>query len=128
MWSLRRHLQRWSWIALVAVLGAALLPTLARALSAGDRTSWVEVCTAQGMKWVAVADASSDKTPLSVQAALDHCPYCTLEHHVPALPPSTQPLPLAIATSDALPALFLHAPRTLHAWRTAQARAPPAHS
>jgi hypothetical protein len=127
-------------MALLAILAVALLPTLsharAHALEQGAG-GWAEVCTQQGPKRVAVdADGKLVDTvielaadPSAVGAAhLQHCPLCALSFDAPALPatlPAALPLPVADA---AAPAAFLHAPRTLFAWRSAQPRGPPTHS
>ena len=136
--ALRHHLRPLSWIALVAILALALLPTLSQARAhaqAQGAGGWAEVCTPQGPKRIAVdadgkladtvIDTTADDTP-SGAAHLQHCPLCALSLDLPVLPPAAPAaLPLALA-SDAPPAAFLHAPRTLHAWRSAQPRGPPA--
>lgn len=105
----------------------ALMPTLSRLWAATQgQGAWVEVCTAQGMRWVSAEEAGTSGTGTPAgPAAGDHCPYCSLAHTpvVPAAPLAdvlAQP-----ARAHALPALFLHAPRTLFAWASAQPRAPP---
>lgn len=125
--------RRSAWVALLAVLAMALVPTLARALAHGQGagTQWIEVCTAQGMKLVAVADdgtAETGSAPQTLLPQLEHCPFCTLGHGGPALPSATVallPPPAAVRT---VPARFLHAPRTLRAWRSTQPRGPPSQS
>jgi hypothetical protein len=136
--ALRHQLRPLTWIALVAILVMALLPTLshARAHAQGQGAGgWAEVCTPQGPKRIAVdangklADTVIDTAEDSANADavhLQHCPLCALSLDAPVLPPAAPAaLPLAL-TSDASPAAFLHAPRTLHAWRSAQPRGPPA--
>lgn len=117
-----------AWIALVAMLALALLPTVSHALAfARGGSAWAEVCTPQGMRLVAL-DASQTADPAApVQAAghLEHCPFCALAADAPPLPPAPAaalPQPLA---ATAVPALFLQAPRPLFAWASAQPRAPP---
>lgn len=116
------------WLALAAMLALALLPTLSHALAfARGASAWAEVCTPQGMRLVSVDVAQAVDTGTPVQAAghLEHCPLCALGADTPPLPPAPPaalPLPLSAAEP---PALFLHAPRTLHAWRSAQPRGPP---
>jgi hypothetical protein len=125
-----------TWIALVAILALAFLPTLSQAWAytqgQGDG-GWAEVCTPQGPQRIAVdADGRLADTVIDADAGmpggqhLQHCPLCALSVDVPLLPPAAlATVPLAVA-SDAPPAAFLHAPRTLHAWRRAQPRGPPA--
>lgn len=125
-----------TWIALWAMLATALLPTVSHALTSvlqsvrGGASSWAEVCTPQGMRLVAVDASDGVPTTAPMQAAghLEHCPLCVLAGDVPPLPaaaPAALLLPLHHA---ALPPLFLHAPTTLHAWRSAQPRGPPSFS
>jgi hypothetical protein len=142
-----RHAHRRSllphWIALLAVWWAALLPTLSPLLhsAGGDGENRVEICTTQGMRWVvlganfapnataaAAIDGSVDGSPDKPHEAAhaDHCPLCRLHTDSPPLPVSDTTLALAEVASQAAPALFLQAPRTLHAWRAAQPRGPPA--
>lgn len=116
------------WLALVAMLALALLPSVSHALAyARGGAAWAEVCTPQGMRLVAVdaAQAADAGTPVQAAGHLEHCPLCVLGGDAPPLPPAgaaTVPLPLAGAE---LPPLFLQAPRTLFAWRSAQPRGPP---
>lgn len=126
----RVRLQRAAWIALLAMLMAALAPAVSQLLQRGSSTAWVEICRAGGgTAWVAVADLraqDTQPTPAKGQPhLLDHCPYCSLQAH--ALPPvPAQPQLAAAALPGFLePAAFLHAPHTAHAWRPAQSRAPP---
>lgn len=116
------------WLALVAMLALALLPTLSHALAfARGGAAWAEVCTPQGMRLVAVdaAQAAETGAPVQVAGHLEHCPLCALGADLPALPPAPPvALPLPLAAADP-PPLFLHAPRTLFAWRSAQPRGPP---
>jgi hypothetical protein len=128
----RRSQRFTAWIALLAMLALAVLPSVSHALAfaRGGAAGWVEVCTPQGMRLVAVdaADASAPAEPgppLQAASFLEHCTLCTLALDVPALPapePAALLLPLG---RQALPWAFLHAPRTLHAWRSAQPRGPP---
>jgi len=125
---LRRQRRYTAWIALVAMLAFALMPTLSRALSfaQGGSQGWVEVCTPQGMQWVSPQGESSSSPPDGVIAQhLDRCHFCQLAGTGAApLPAAAPPLTLTPAASEA-PRLFLQAARTLHAWRSAQPRAPP---
>lgn len=121
---LRAHARFTGWIAVLAVLLASLLPTVGHALAAGQGGDWVEVCTAQGSRWVQAGDDGAGRAPASAHV-LDHCPYCSL--HAPALglPPTVETVLPTLRGGDELPLAFLAAPRTLHAWASAQPRAPP---
>lgn len=120
-------------LALVAMLVVALWPSFVRAHGHGGPTAWMEVCTAQGMTWVPVSAAPGqvdvgaiDADPQARQhAALDHCPWCVLGHSPVAPGPACAVLPAPPALAVAPPALFLHGPRTLHAWRSPPSRGPP---
>jgi Protein of unknown function (DUF2946) len=113
-------------MAVLALLMAALAPSISHALSAGQGDTWTEICTAVGSRWVQADGPSSDPAPASGDVhALEHCPYCSLHANdlaIPAAPAAAAP---ALAGPDLLPVAFLAAPRTLHAWLSAQPRAPP---
>ncbi|OYT85553.1 MAG: hypothetical protein CFE46_17560 [Burkholderiales bacterium PBB6] len=135
MFTMRRRLQRLSWIAFFAIFGLAFAPTISHAMAAAAGNSlYTEVCTPQGTRLVSLADGSEASGPeasLSGAAGLhfDHCPLCGLGGQAP-LPPSAPPTD-ALATpalSHAVPRLFLQAHRPLFAWAAAQPRAPPLNS
>lgn len=87
---------------------------------------WTEICTALGARLVRVGDAApgSSAPKLPGEHLLQHCPYCSL-HATGGLPPApASPLVLP-ALSFGLPERFYSAPATLHAWASAQPRAPP---
>jgi hypothetical protein len=134
MLKLRRHTAWPTWIALLAIWALSLVPTVSQLLAAAapDGSVRAEICTPQGLRWVTLVavDELADGpagTPADTLAAAhsDHCPLCRLQHDAP-------PLPLATALSHEpapgpafVPSLFLQAPHTLHAWRSAQPRGPP---
>ena len=110
------------WIALLAVLFAALAPTISRALAANLQYDIVEVCTAGGYKAVKISKDGSAPSPKS---RMDHCAYCANHagsHALPGMPPVSIP---RLAGRDFYPSLFYLAPRPLHAWSAANPRAPP---
>ncbi len=126
---------RWTrsatWLASLAILLAALAPTVSRWLAAAQgrhavRWPTMEVCVSRpGAPSILVLKRAPDQAP-PAHAKLDHCPLCTLQADGLALPPAAAVAPQVGRLGDALPWLFLASPRPLHAWRTAQARAPPA--
>jgi Protein of unknown function (DUF2946) len=123
----RLHRRLTAWMALVAMLAFALLPTLSRAMAfAGGGTAWAEVCTPQGLKRVSLSDAGTDTgTPGPNASHLEACAFCSLATDGAAPLPSSPvgaALPLGRTPT---PRLFLQAAATLHAWRSAQPRAPP---
>lgn len=116
------------WLALVATLMAAFAPSISRALMRAAPDALVEVCTPDGSRLVSLA-SYKDLTPSQPGSPADHhlqhCPYCALHAHDLALPPAPVAFAFPPPLGQAVPAAFLHAPATLHAWRGAQPRAPP---
>lgn len=127
MQALRRRLQRVTWIALLAMLGLALAPTLSRAFAAtAGFDPWAELCSTVGSK--AAGGENGDAGKRDAVAMPDHCPLCSHVAEAPMLPaPDVAELP-ALDGADYLPALYAHSPRPLFAWAAAQARAPPSAS
>lgn len=124
MRAVRAHRRITSWIAALAILLASLAPALSHALASATGTNWIEICTTQGSKWIPAGEDGTERAPPSAHL-LEHCPYCTL--HAPALglPPAAALVHLPLQLSHPVPLAFLSAPRTLHAWVSAQPRAPP---
>ena len=123
---LRRLTRRFaSWIAVLAILMSALAPAVSHALGTAGTASWIEVCTSQGSKWVQSNDEPGGDSAPGAEHALEHCPYCSIHPNAVGIPPAPlQALPAA-GLAHAVPQAFLAAPRTLHAWVSAQPRAPP---
>lgn len=112
-----------TWIATLAVLFAALAPTLSHALAGSQPgASWVEVCSASGSRWLPAAD---DEGSRPASHTLEHCPYCSLQSDLPLLPAAVHAALPQPRAATFVPAAFLSAARTLYAWTTAQPRAPP---
>jgi hypothetical protein len=124
MSELRIRTRLTQWIAILAVLLASLAPTLGHALGNASGGSWVEVCTSQGSRWIQAAEDGSQHAPASAHL-LEHCPYCSLHSPTFGLPPAPVTPLMASGVSHVVPLAFLAAPRTLHAWSSAQPRAPP---
>lgn len=121
-----------SWIAVLAILLNALMPTLAQALvvDKGEGSAWVEVCSAQGISWVSAGAEAGLPTqepknaPGLVQAA--KCAYCLVHADSFALPPAMPAAPrlLQPAADRLLPA----AQRPMQSralWALPSVRAPP---
>ncbi|HMS05573.1 MAG TPA: DUF2946 domain-containing protein [Burkholderiaceae bacterium] len=120
-----RTRNRWtSWIAAWAILLASLAPSLAQGLGWEKSMPWIEVCTTQGSKWIQGDRGDLGALP-GAKHLLEHCPFCLLHAPAMGMPPSASPIPLVSGLEDEFPRAFLAAPRTLHAWVSAQARAPP---
>lgn len=128
-----RHLRLATWLALVAMLALVLMPMVSRALASQmNAKGWIEVCSAQGARWVSLNASSSPADDIApaqdpsqgLLAQLDHCDYCSLAHATPVLPSVTPAFAMPLQHAM-VPELFLQAPRRLHVWSTAQSRAPP---
>jgi len=115
--SFRRCLHRWTWIALVAVLGVALAPTLSHA-TAGTAVGhpWAELCTSgQGQPAPQAGDVAE-------HGHADHCALCAQLGAAPL--PSMAAAGVSAAFerigAPAFPSPFARLP-----WRAAQPRGPP---
>nr|WP_315465159.1 DUF2946 domain-containing protein [uncultured Rhodoferax sp.] len=124
------------WIAILAVLMNALVPSVSMALHASPGSSsplqWVEVCASQGSTWVLLgADGSvleeRQGKPVDVPSALhaEHCLYCLT--HADSLALAAEDAPeLALLQAAAVHGIeAVTAPRTGSPWRAQVARAPP---
>ena len=133
MENVRRRLRAVAWVALAAMWALALLPTLAhaRAFGAGSGTHWVEVCTPQGVRWVASADADASAAPLApVSAAghLEHCPWCQPAQADHALPSAAAELRAFSPAAGGAPVAYHSGPPpSAPPWHPGLARAPPPH-
>lgn len=119
-----------AWIASFAILLTALAPAISHAVQRDAPPGWTEICSVTGAKFVRIdgsgSDAGAQGDADSPQAhAAKRCAWCATDTTAPGLPPAAPAgltlLPLAFH----VPELFLLAPRPLHAWATAQPRAPP---
>jgi hypothetical protein len=108
-----------AWIACLAMLFAALAPSISHAMRAD---AWTEVCSASSVKMVKVMDGQGDPADVS---HLEHCAFCATHPGAPALLPSNAgSMPLLLGR-DSYPPLFFQSPSPLAAWTHAQSRAPP---
>ena len=124
MQAIRRLFRQATWLAIFAMLGLALAPTVSHALAAsGPGNPWAEICSVAGGTLV-VADAAG--TQAEAGAHLGHCPLCGHLGDAPALPVAESAGALVVDGADFLPALFAQSPSPLFAWAAAQPRAPPA--
>jgi Protein of unknown function (DUF2946) len=106
-------------IAAALLMAAAMAPTLSRLIQHAlpQAAIMAAVCTMPG------SDHGGSSTGDAAQGG--QCQMCLV--HGPALEPRPQAaLVIHLPTlSDAMPSLFLWAPRPLFAWAAAQPRAPP---
>lgn len=118
-----RAAHRWivAWVACVAILMPALAPAMSRAMSA-DSTAWADICSADRGD---PSGASGERQPLGGHGFAGHCPYCSL--HLDMQAPVPQMAVVHQFVRFEAPRLFFLAPRPLHAWASANPRAPPTH-
>ena len=124
------HRRLAAWLALLAVLWGALVPTLAQAVvSSSGRQGWVEVCSASGVLWVRVDGGAESPTSPTGQSgskvdASAHCPWCPMQGAA-GLPPEASLINTASAQGSVPHAAFTSA-RPALLWSKAHSRAPPA--
>jgi len=118
----RLHRPWLRWMVLATFWLAALVPalSLARAALAGELPTIGALCSSMG----SANDGPAPRTDMAGMAA-GNCPFCWLQAQGLALPPAPPRLPLASERFLELPERFFSAPRSVHAWRRAPARAPP---
>lgn len=124
MRAFRAHRRFAGWIATVAILLASLAPSLSYALGSVNGSSWIEICTSQGSKWVEDGSDGTSSGPAAGHV-FEHCAFCST--HVPALglPFSLGLVLLPTEGHGTFPPAFYAALRTQHAWVSARPRAPP---
>jgi hypothetical protein len=119
-----------AWIACIAMLFAALAPSMSQAMAVMPGSTWTEICGMGGTQFVKVTSAAGDvfdPTPSDV-AHVDHCPLCATHADSFALPPTAGYFVPLIDTRETHPFLFFQSPQPLAIWHLAQARAPPLRS
>jgi hypothetical protein len=119
-----------AWIACIAMLFAALAPSMSQAMAVMPGGTWTEICGMGGTRFVKVTSAAgdvSDPAPSDV-AHVDHCPLCATHADSFALPPTAGCSVPLIDTRETDPFLFFQSPQPLAIWHLAQARAPPLRS
>ncbi|HRP97710.1 MAG TPA: DUF2946 domain-containing protein [Rhodocyclaceae bacterium] len=119
-----------AWIAMFAILMAALAPSLAQAVSGvgGDReVRSLEVCTLAGIKLVPLAGAAADPTHDGLPLiALEHCPYCSTHAGSFALGPADIPVLALQPQRPPRPLPLVDIAHPLVAWSESSPRGPPA--
>lgn len=136
----KRKLQRAvaAWLAMFAVVIASVAPAISHAFAQPATASHAQIhVDADGApEDLCSTDAEPDADtghahagghgPASSPALhLEHCPFCHLHADALQVPVVAVPI-LPTASRPARPLLFFLAPSLLHAWRSAQPRAPPA--
>nr|WP_315465167.1 DUF2946 domain-containing protein [uncultured Rhodoferax sp.] len=74
----------WLWLLAFACLFGAFAPTLSKYLDAKSNPAWVEVCTATGTQRISLETGLPLDSGEPAYKA-EHCGYCLLQEHSPAL-------------------------------------------
>lgn len=129
MQQLRSRLRLWAFAAMFAVLGMAVAPAVSQAAMALSGSRWVEVCSAAGSRWLEVDAApgqAAGPKAAGPMGDMPTCPLCCPLNGDAGPPPPAAPRRVAwMGGADAVPALFLRAPRPMFAWAAPQPRGPP---
>jgi len=115
-----------TWMAFAAILAAALMPSLSRAMAA-DRIGNImmaEICAPSGMSYAGISYSGMQGQEDKAIGHMDDCAYCRLQADTPVLPVIIAPIaPGKIAAPR--PALFYHSHSPLFTWAAAKPRGPP---
>lgn len=121
-----------AWIACIAMLFAALAPSIALAFPVSTGEPVMQICSVDGMAaaakvdMLAKADAAASKSSAADPVHVKHCPLCVNHAGAMALPPVANSSIVAMPAQAFYPELFFQSPRPLAIWAAAQSRAPPA--
>lgn len=115
---------RWAaWMALAALLWAALAPAWAGVLRGQPPLALMPLCSAAGSPLAAAPDGAPADHPWS--AGGTHCPWCSPQGDAAAPPPAPLPVALRPAGPGPRPVARAQAGQAAQAWALAQPRAPP---
>jgi hypothetical protein len=117
-----------AWIACLAMLFAALAPSVAHAMAASRGEVWAEICSVAGIKLVktSTGDAAAAAQDQQQSLHVEHCPFCATHADSFALLPGHSFSIPVLDAPELHPRLFFQAPHPLPIWTSAQSRAPPA--
>jgi hypothetical protein len=94
--------RRLAWLALCAIIFAALAPSVSKLLATSQGSAWNEICSLNGTKLLSV-DLSTKPPPDAPIVADKHCGYCFLQQHSPFVPTPPYSLAMEVASADCLP-------------------------
>ncbi len=122
-----RQRRRVGWIAVFAILLNALAAAMSHALAARLGVTSLEICTADGLKRVAVRyeGARPDLPPGALVALTDHCPYCAPHGASVAHVPPSGPLVAVQSGPSFVVAVLPRGESQRAATSRGDARAPP---
>ncbi len=110
----------------VAFFGATA-PAISHFLASATGITWAEICSVTGPKLVAL-ELGSPQTP-KLPHSTEHCPFCLLQNHSPAIPTSASlPVFAASAVDATLAGVANSPPLARFIRRSHLTRAPPAFS
>lgn len=119
-------------IACLAILMAALAPSVSRMLTAAGVTPAYaalpgEICSAAENVYAqsSFVHGAGSKAPGKTSMLMADCPCCSMHADTFGLPPASKLLLPVASRSGYLPPLFYQAPRAPFMWAPAQSRAPP---
>lgn len=126
--TVRRSAPHWSaWLAAWAIMLGALAPTVTHWLThlqASNTLPGATICSSSAHKSSSHKGTHKGTRP-DASAHGSHCGFCLPHDGNQGLLPTVALTPPPGEQRVSEPTLFLHAPRTLHAWASAQPRAPP---
>lgn len=116
-----------AWLAILAVLFAAIAPSISHALAAPavsiPSSLLMQICTVDGVMEAGPEVKKPGMDP--VVHAFEHCPYCSTHAGSFALLPGAA-LNFAVGGGHAVfPPLYYRAPAPLYLWSSGNPRAPP---
>jgi hypothetical protein len=111
-------------MAALAMLVGALAPALSHALGSATGATSIEVCTAQGSRWV-IPDGTAQPDDTSVALGFVDCPLCSSSAQALGMAPASMVGAVPAVGKDTQSLAVLPAPCTVAAWVAAQPRAPP---
>ena len=116
--------QRIAWLALCAVLFAAIAPSVSHLLAAAGGKAWVDICSVYGPKRVEL-QIGSQKTH-DIPSLMVHCPFCLLQNDLPFIPQSAGNSRFAPMRAESIvDHIALHTPQSRPAKTAHLTRAPP---
>lgn len=133
----QRALTQHRWLGqllLVLMCVSALAPSVSRMVHAGSEGGvWQLLCRGAGLGVPVLEGAQTPAKALATapantpqpEAHQADCPLCWLHHTAWAPAPNVPSHGVLQGLSQAVPSLFLHAPKPLYAWATPHSRGPP---
>ena len=115
------------WLTAAVLLFGSVAPSLTTFVGKNSGITWVEVCTTEGTKLVALeSDVDSEKHGMHTGV---HCPYCRIQQDLPAIAHAPGVLVLADGSVRGVPVpAEPKQPLPAAVWPAHHSRAPPSFS